>query len=549
MLEKLRKNKGVWVIGLLMAAFFSGLNALGRYLNGAEAEGLPGILKWFFLWLPVAAAVVIFLLWGLERAEDWLEHQPLEQRLSRWLDRKKSFWIGWALIFLLWLPAFAAAWPGVYVIDNVFQVRWFLEGNISAHHPILHTCLLGFCMETGKRFFDSYEIGLGFYSVGQMLILSGLFSYVIYAMRGKLPGTIRIISLLFYGLMPFHAVSSFTATKDILFSGLFLLMMLKSWEIAQDGAAFWTSWKKLAGYSGLVFLTCCFRNTGIYIFIGTVPFLLFWGRKYWKRTVALAILPVFLWGLYTGPVYSILGIAKGSSGEILSVPMQQMARAIVEEGDKLEKDIKEETEVYIPNYELYAPRVADPVKDTFNSQAFEENPGAFLSLWARIGVQCPASYVKAFLEMNIGFWYPAMEYPDPGTYLAFIPYENADTEQVGELPGETVYIQRYSLLPGLENFYRDYTENGKYEEVPVLSWFYSPGVYFWILCFGTVYCLYKKRYQTILPWAAAWILWLTLMVSPVVVFRYAYPLAVSLPVMAAMIFGKYGKAEEEKIER
>ena len=97
------------------------------------------------------------------------------------------------------------------------------------------------------------------------------------------------------------------------------------------------------------------------------------------------------------------------------------------------------------------------MKDTFNNQAFEEDPVGFVSLWAKIGLSCPASYVKAFLELNLGFWWPAMDFPDPGTYLAFIPYRNADTEQVGEIPGETVYIERQSLLPALEGFYQDYT--------------------------------------------------------------------------------------------
>lgn len=138
-----------------------------------------------------------------------------------------------------------------------------------------------------------------------------------------------------------------------------------------------------------------------------------------------------------------------------------------------------------------------------------------------------------------------MDFPDPETYLAFIPYRNADTEQVGEIPGETVYIERQSLLPALEGFYQDYTEEGKFEQIPVISWLYSPGVYFWIICFGIIYCLYKKRFLTILPWAVLLLLWLTLMVSPVVVFRYAYPLVVSLPVMLAMIMGKYGEMEKK----
>lgn len=43
------------------------------------------------------------------------------------------------------------AMPGVYVIDNVFQVQWLQKGNINAHYPILHTYLLGFCKEAGKK--------------------------------------------------------------------------------------------------------------------------------------------------------------------------------------------------------------------------------------------------------------------------------------------------------------------------------------------------------------------------------------------------------------
>ena len=543
--EIVKKNKTIWLLGIFMGIFFSGVNALGRYLNGAASEGLPGILRTFFLWFPVAFGVSSLLLAGIRRGTDWISGTWLNKISVEILNGKKSFWIGWGVIFLLWLPALLASWPGVYVIDNVFQFQWFQEGNISAHHPILHTYLLGFCMEAGKKIFGSYEAGLGVYSVGQMLILSGLFSYTIYALRDKLAGIFRLVCLLLYGCMPYHAVSSFTATKDILFSGFFLILVLKSYELAMDTEVFFSSKKKISQYIVIVFLSCCFRNTGIYVFLCMIPFLLFLGRRYWKRALLLAMIPVLLWGVYTGPVYQALHIEKGSSGEILSVPMQQISRALLEEGDKLDAKVTEEAEIYIPGYESYAPRVADPVKDTFNNQAFEEDPVGFVSLWAKIGLSCPSSYMKAFLEMNLGFWWPAMDFPDPGTYLAFIPYRNADMEQVGEIPGKVVYIERQSFLPALEGFYQDYTEEGKFEQIPVLSWLYSPGVYFWIICFGIIYCFYTKRFRTILPWAVLLLLWLTLMVSPVVVFRYAYPLVVSLPIMLAMITGKYRRTEKK----
>ena len=67
------------------------------------------------------------------------------------MKNKKKSWIWiWGLMFLAWIPGLLAAWPGVFVVDNVFQMKWYLEGTISAHHPILHTYLLGGCLKLGK---------------------------------------------------------------------------------------------------------------------------------------------------------------------------------------------------------------------------------------------------------------------------------------------------------------------------------------------------------------------------------------------------------------
>lgn len=54
-------------IGYLYGNPFSGMNALGRYFNGAVSEGLPGILTTFALWFPVAFGVSTLLLAGIRR--------------------------------------------------------------------------------------------------------------------------------------------------------------------------------------------------------------------------------------------------------------------------------------------------------------------------------------------------------------------------------------------------------------------------------------------------------------------------------------------------
>ena len=39
--EIVKKNKTIWILGIFMGILFSGMNALGRYFNGAVSEGLP----------------------------------------------------------------------------------------------------------------------------------------------------------------------------------------------------------------------------------------------------------------------------------------------------------------------------------------------------------------------------------------------------------------------------------------------------------------------------------------------------------------------------
>lgn len=173
----------------------------------------------------------------------------------------------WAFIFLCWLPVFLAAWPGVFVIDNVFQLKWYLEGTIIAHHPVLHTYLLGAVLDAGRRIFGTWEAGMCIFSLLQMIFLSAVFAYTVKVMAARAGRICRLISVFFYALIPYNPVSAFTATKDTIFAGLFLLVLAGAYQVVCDPEGFFQSWKKILLYVLLVFLMCAFRNTGIYIFL------------------------------------------------------------------------------------------------------------------------------------------------------------------------------------------------------------------------------------------------------------------------------------------
>lgn len=521
----------LWILGFIFsAALIIGSN----YYLYDEIGGVYGFLMIAAV-TPFMAIMVgaIYKAWPVWMCK--LESSAAE----RWLVEKqcstgKIFLIGWATIFVCWLPGIAAAYPGVYVIDTVFQSKWYFTGEMLAHHPVLHTYLIGWFLSLGKAVFHSYETGVFLYSLFQMLFMSAVFSYTLLKLKKKLPLVLCAVFLLLYGILPYHAVFSFTATKDVIFSGFFLLVVFQTAEMADDKNIFWKNWKKIVLYGGLWLLACAFRNTGIYIFACMIPVLLIFGREYWKRILLMSIAVLGIWMIYTGPVYKALDVEKGSPAEILSVPMQQISRAMLYGEEDETEEFQEQVRTYIPDYEKYTPRVADNVKASFNKSAFEENPAGFIRLWAELGIKYPGCYVDAFLSMNLGFWYPDMVYPDPGAYMSHIDYENAPEEGKDQYSQEGIFIERNSLLPGLEKFYRDWTEGGVYQKYPVISMLFSPGSAFWCLCLAVGYLIFIKRSGKLLSFALLGILWLTLMVSPVVLLRYAYPLMVSIPVIAGV---------------
>lgn len=440
----------------------------------------------------------------------------------------------WFFLFACWLVPFLAAWPGIYVIDNVFQMKWFLEGQVSAHHPVIHTYLLGWILKFGKSVLGSYEAGFGIFCLIQMLFLSAVFSYAMKKLERYVSVRFRIICILFFALVPYNPVSSFTATKDTIFAGFFLLVVLKTFLFVCEPEKFFLSKREMILYVVQVFLMCAFRNTGIYIFMFSLPAFFIVCRRYWKQVFVMGGGCILVWGLYTGPVYGALHIAEGNSAEMLSVPMQQLARVMTDNPEKLTEEEKECIRMYIPDYGKYSSRVADPVKDTFRGDIFDKDPVKFIKLWLQVGVKYPVVYAEAFLLENIGFWNPFMKYPDLGTFLPYIPYHSADLGQVGTSWEGQVFIERSDCFPDIAALYERLTEAGDYNRIPGVCFVYSIAVAFWLIFAGIVYCIMKKRYQMAAPFFLLIGLWGTLMLSPVVVFRYGYPLIISLPVVYAM---------------
>lgn len=100
---------------------------------------------------------------------------------SHFLFKPKYFWLLWLFIFVTWLPAFLAMYPGNLSYDGVPQLLQTIgHQGLSAHHPVLHTLYLTYSVELGKNIFGSYNIGLAIYSLTQMALLSSSLAYMVH---------------------------------------------------------------------------------------------------------------------------------------------------------------------------------------------------------------------------------------------------------------------------------------------------------------------------------------------------------------------------------
>lgn len=110
-----------------------------------------------------------------------------------------------------------------------------------------------------------------------------------------------ILSFCFWGLVPFHAIFAVTVWKDILFSGFMLLYLCFLYELLCNPDNRPDIW---AGLSLSGFFVCTLRSNGLYIFLFTLPFVLFAFRRTMEKNVCRAGGILLLSLIITGPVYT-----------------------------------------------------------------------------------------------------------------------------------------------------------------------------------------------------------------------------------------------------
>ena len=518
------------VLAFSLAFFFSGAMLFGTQL---ENEGYVNFKDWK-LWISLPVFTCFFGIFAFFAFSILEDHTKQKKIFEDKTERKHKEIISFMLMFFCWFIVFLAVYPGFFVYDATDEYVQVATRNFSAHHPLLHVLLLGGCICGVHKFTGSYNSGIALYTILQMLVAAGVLTGVTaYMRKRKVPSIICNAAVLYYALFPVIVMFVMCSSTVAIFTLAFLVLLLSLLHLGQDPEHFFLSKKSIICFWASAVVMLLFRPNGIYVFVLMIPVLIVWQKKYRKKQILIlaAVLSVYF-GI-NSILAAVLNADTSENQEMLTVPIQQLARTY-----ELDREVFSQDDIEILHEILsedvlrqYRPKLSDPVKYYFNNEAYASDPFRYISLWARIGIKKPLTYINAWLINSYGFWYPDTVV-DVYRGNSVFTFTYGDSSYFGyevEYPGT-----RESKIPLLDELYRKLSLEIYKEKIPIFSMLFSPGFVFWIFAFMMIYLLYRRRYKVLIPNILVCFLYLTVIFGPTYLPRYVLIFWFAMPVFAAL---------------
>ena len=477
-----------------------------------ESRPAAALLAAAALFVPACMALRFLFAAGERHAKDMV----FEERFCAW----RAF----AAIFVCYVPMFAVTFPGSFSYDVPFQLEQVFTGVYSAHHPLLHTLLMGGCVRLGHAM-GSINLGAALYTLIQMTGLAACFACACASIARQAGARAAKWSAAFFALYPLHMCMAVNATKDVLFGGLFALTLALAREsmTAEKTSARRDTGLLLAA-AGMMLL----RNNALYAAAACIAAILLILRRRGLRTAGVMLLAVCLSVSGNAALKRATNAAEGDLCEMLSWPIQQLARVRNMHGDLLDDEEKRAIDELMPgeSWKLYDPTISDPVKFEFDTEAFLADPGRYAKAYLSIGGKCPKAYFDALLMHTYSFLYPYSEYGVSGYYLQMgisdSFYEWCDFERISSASVFPRVLASLSWRFGAKGAM----------QIPVAGYAFNMGLIVWVMLFFALREWYLGRWTGLAAASLPVLLWGTFLLGPVMAGRYIYPFVCCLPVMA-----------------
>ena len=534
-IEVIRTDRRLVRLSVLYGILFAAAITTGRQLERAGYLAAPRLSDavLFLCTAAAAAAAAAFLFPWLARHAGGADKTSVPAAFP-----VKSFLMTWAGLAAAHMIVLLAEYPGFFCYDATDELYEFDMRSFTTHHPLLHELLLGTAVRGGETVFGDVNAGIFLHILLQMLLITGTLALILQVMKRKgISRPVRTCLFLYYAFFPPVVMFSLCSSKDTPFCAFMLIALLL---LIRFDPAEGFGHGRCAGFltvllAGSAALSMLFRHNAFYAWAACIPVLLLFypavrsaaagpDARYARfRTAKYRLLfsiaaSLLICSLVTSALTAFLHAKKEGPSEMLTVPIQQLARLWNDDKNSFTDEELDTLYRYIPEEYLrhYRPNLSDPVKAGFDNAAAGEDLSAFIRLWMTKGLQHPFAYVNGWLNTCYGFWYPgAVINVYAGNTVHTFTYE--DSSYFGyevEYPGE-----RHSLIPVIDGFYRRLSIERFQQEIPVVSLLFAPAFYLWLWTLVLFYLLWKKDRQvfTLLP---VFLYILTLLLGPTYLVRY-----------------------------
>ena len=445
------------------------------------------------------------------------------------------------VIFLCWTPLLAAYFPGMLNYDFPGQFAQHTSGQYTNLHPLLHSALCNGVIALGEAI-HSRTLGVMMMSLLQMalfaLALGGSCSFA--ARRGAPRWALALLTG-FYALHPVFSAMALSMTKDTLFAAAVLTLSLDTYEIIDDPAGLTKG--RAARFILCTAGTALLRGNGIFALAFLFPALIAVSRGARRRTACLCALGAAAAALTLGLLTLALRPASMPSFQLYSLPAQQLVRAY-NTGDMTPEERAELESWYTsPAGLALHPHLADPAKGYLDHKRLEQEGDQLLDLWQRVGKKNPHAYAEALLMLNVGSWYAddlshSTIYPD-------VSWNDKGYLQTQEYDMSAEGINASCFLPAVREWFERICRRNEHQKYPIAAVLFNTAVPFWGLMLACAIAVVKRRAYCLPAALGAFGLWLSYLLGPCTLPRYALPLFCLAPVLLlTLLFAPRRDADE-----
>ncbi|MCR2033578.1 DUF6020 family protein [Anaerofustis stercorihominis] len=517
-------------------------------------------------------------------------------------------------IFACWIPYIIAYYPAMLNLDTVDQIRQiyglsnfsFLRTSvqlspnivINDSHPVFLTFIISIFLNIGKLF-NSLNFGMFLFVLIKVCISLYLFSYLIYfSLEKGINRYVCLFGLIFYSILPLFPMAAITIVKNYIFGIFYLIYLLMFYKLVFNTDEVVNNKKFLICFSVCQLFIMSIVKHGIYVSAITGMILILYRKKHWKNLTFSIFIPIFIFQvLFSSILLPSLGISKGKSAEMYSIPFQQTGLYITKHGEEVTSEEKQNINkvlYYDRIKKNYNPTMSDGIKDfSYRADCTGKDKSSYFKTWFKMFFKHPLTYFQATYMNNANYFNPNSltflyysdyemdrclkymyankikltdnstfqyiynikktknEYSPENVYTdikinrekKYLYYIDKKTNEKVELSSKhNIWITPLESLKGIRDVLLSLTTLMK--KIPGINIFMGLGTYAWICILIIVFGILKKKKDLILFMVPTIASYLIMIAGPYAGFRYAYPIVQSIFLLIVVAIKELNNNEE-----